>query len=47
MKYSTPWLFLVAACMLAGCVTTDGQGGKPIKQEDPEQTAAKIKESTP
>jgi type IV pilus assembly protein PilF len=41
MRYSTLWLAGLAACALAGCVTSDGSGGKPMKQEDPEDAAAK------
>jgi len=44
MRYWTGLLagiVVVAACGLAGCVTTDGAGGKPMKQDDPEEAAAK------
>src|SRR5688572_24295300 len=41
MRYSTLWLVGIAACVLAGCVTSDGSGGKPIKKEDPQDAAAK------
>ena len=41
MRYSTLGFATLAACLLAGCVTTDGAGGKPMKQEDPDDTAAK------
>jgi type IV pilus assembly protein PilF len=41
MRYSSFGFVAIAACVLAGCVTTDGSGGKPMKQEDPQDTAAK------
>jgi len=34
-------LAVMAVLLLAGCVTTDSSGNKPLKQEDPEDTAAK------
>jgi Tfp pilus assembly protein PilF len=40
MKYSYAFVILAAA-LLAGCVTTNSQGGKPLKQDDPKEAAAK------
>ena len=41
MRYTVSWAAAIAACVLAGCVTSDGDGNKPLKQEDPEVTASK------
>jgi type IV pilus assembly protein PilF len=41
MKYSTPVFVGFLAALLVGCVTTNGEGGKPLKQEDPQAAAAK------
>ncbi|HLA72375.1 MAG TPA: type IV pilus biogenesis/stability protein PilW [Steroidobacteraceae bacterium] len=41
MKYSTPVFVGLVAALLVGCVTTNGEGGKPLKQEDPKEAAAK------
>jgi len=41
MKYSTPIFVALAAALLAGCVTTNSEGGKPLRQEDPKDAAAK------
>jgi type IV pilus assembly protein PilF len=41
MKYSIGLLAGIAAWALAGCVTTDGSGGKPLKQDNPQEAAAK------
>jgi type IV pilus assembly protein PilF len=44
MKHSIGSLAAMAAMavlLLSGCVTTDSSGNKPLKQEDPEDTAAK------
>jgi type IV pilus assembly protein PilF len=44
MRYSIGVLAATAAIAfgaLAGCVTTDGSGGKPMKQDDPQEAAAK------
>lgn len=41
MKYSIGLLAGIAAWALAGCVTTDSSGGKPLKQDDPKEAAAK------
>jgi type IV pilus assembly protein PilF len=35
----TQWMAVLSACLLAGCVTSDGS--KPRKQEDPTEAAAK------
>jgi len=41
MRYSIGLLAVITAGALAGCVTTDGSGGKPMKQDDPQEAAAK------
>ena len=41
MRYSIGLLAGIAALGLAGCVTTDSSGGKPLKQDDPQEAAAK------
>jgi type IV pilus assembly protein PilF len=41
MKYSTRVLIGLAAALLAGCITTNSEGGKPLKQDDPKEAAAK------
>jgi Tfp pilus assembly protein PilF len=41
MRYSIGLLAVITAGALAGCVTTDGSGGKPLKQDDPQEAAAK------
>jgi type IV pilus assembly protein PilF len=40
MKY-TNTLVVLAAALLVGCITSDGGGGKPLKQDDPKEAAAK------
>jgi type IV pilus assembly protein PilF len=39
MKISSSWMVMLAAAVLAGCVSSDGR--KPLKQTDPIETAAK------
>jgi type IV pilus assembly protein PilF len=39
MKYS--YAFVALAALLAGCVTSNSEGGKPLKQDDPKEAAAK------
>ena len=39
MKYS--YAFVILAALLTGCVTSNGEGGKPLKQDDPKEAAAK------
>ena len=41
MRYWIGLLAVITAGALAGCVTTDGSGGKPLKQDDPQEAAAK------
>lgn len=41
MKYSTQLFVALVASLLLGCITTNGEGGKPLKQDDPQQAAAK------
>jgi type IV pilus assembly protein PilF len=40
MKYSYS-IVLLAAAVLAGCITSSSDGGKPLKQDDPKEAAAK------
>ena len=41
-RTATRLLAAFALCLLAGCITTtNGEGGKPLKQDDPEDAAAK------
>jgi len=39
MKYS--YSFVILAVLLVGCVTSNSEGGKPLKQDDPKEAAAK------
>lgn len=41
MKYSTQLLTGLVAMLLVGCVTSNSEGGKPLKQDDPKEAAAK------
>jgi len=41
MKHSTSIFVGLVAALLVGCVTTNGDGGKPLKQDDPKEAAAK------
>ena len=41
MNRSTRWLAGFACCLLAGCVTTTKDGGKPLKEESQQFQAAK------
>jgi type IV pilus assembly protein PilF len=41
MKTPTQLLAGLLAVLLVGCVTTNSEGGKPLKQDDPKQAAAK------
>jgi type IV pilus assembly protein PilF len=41
MKNSLRFAAVILACTLAACVTSTKDGGKPLKGEDPEDTAAK------
>ena len=41
MKYSTQLFVALVASLLLGCITTNSEGGKPLKQDDPQQAAAK------
>ncbi|MEO8063870.1 MAG: type IV pilus biogenesis/stability protein PilW [Pseudomonadota bacterium] len=40
MKYSYS-IVVLAAALLVGCVTSNSEGGKPLKQDDPKEAAAK------
>jgi type IV pilus assembly protein PilF len=40
MKYSYS-IVVLAAALLVGCVTSNSGGGKPLKQDDPKEAAAK------
>jgi type IV pilus assembly protein PilF len=40
MKYSYS-IVVLAATLLVGCVTSNSEGGKPLKQDDPKEAAAK------
>ncbi len=40
MKYSYS-IVVLAAALLIGCVTSNSEGGKPLKQDDPKEAAAK------
>jgi type IV pilus assembly protein PilF len=39
MKYS--YAVVMLAALLVGCVTSNSEGGKPLKQDDPKEAAAK------
>jgi type IV pilus assembly protein PilF len=41
MKHSTPLFVTLLAVLLTGCITTNSEGGKPLKQDDPQDAAAK------
>jgi type IV pilus assembly protein PilF len=41
MKHPLRWAIVLLACTLAACVTNTKDGGKPLKGEDPQHTAAK------
>jgi type IV pilus assembly protein PilF len=40
MKYPG-YIAVLAAVLLVGCVTSNSEGGKPLKQDDPKEAAAK------
>jgi type IV pilus assembly protein PilF len=40
MKYSLS-IVVLAATLLVGCITSNSEGGKPLKQDDPKDAAAK------
>jgi type IV pilus assembly protein PilF len=41
MKHSTQLLVGLVAALLVGCVSTNSDGGKPLKRDDPKDAAAK------